>query len=209
MAFAGIGHEVVEFYRELEAHNSREWWAEHKAFYAERVRAPFEALAAELAAFGEATVFRPYRDVRFSADKAPYKTHQGLFVKTHARAGWYVQVDGEGLRAGGGCYFMDGPQLARYRTAVANDLTGEQLRRITEELAGFGYAIEGEKLATRPRGIAPDAPRLELLRHKSIDAMMHLGEPDWLATPEAAGWIGDAWEETRPLVEWLREQVGD
>lgn len=143
MTFSGIPQAAVGFYRELEQHNTREWWQTHKVEYEDHVRRPFEELALELTRFGEPKVFRPYRDVRFAADKAPYKTHQGLYVATHPRAGWYVEVSASGLRMGGGCYFMDARQLAAYRAAVADDVLGPQLERIVAGLAGYGYEIEG------------------------------------------------------------------
>lgn len=208
MTFSGIPQAAVDFYRELEQHNTREWWQAHKSEYEQLVRRPFEELAVELVRFGEPKVFRPYRDVRFAADKSPYKTHQGLYVATHPRAGWYVEVSASGLRMGGGSYFMDARQLSAYRTAVAHDLLGPQLERIIADLEGYGYRIGGEKLSTRPRGVPADAPRMELLRHKSLDAMLELETPKWLSTPEAAGWITDCWEEVSPLVGWLQEMVG-
>ena len=210
MTFAGLPHDAVAFYRELELNNSREWWQAHKKRYDEVVRGPITALAALLEpAFGETKVFRPNRDVRFSHDKWPYKRHQGVFVKTISRAGWYFQVDAEGIRMGGGSYAFAPDQLAAYRAAVANDVHGARLQRLTDELAAAGYQVGGEQLATRPRGVAADAPRLDLLRRKALNVMLPLGEPDWMATPELADYVHDSWDEVRPLVEWLDDCVGE
>jgi uncharacterized protein (DUF2461 family) len=75
MAFRGWSTVALDFYEGLEADNSKAYWTEHKPVYESEVRAPMEALLEELAPeFGEAKLFRPYRDVRFSADKSPYKT---------------------------------------------------------------------------------------------------------------------------------------
>ena len=81
MTFAGIPLRACEFYAGLEADNSRAYWTAHKATYERDVKGPLTALA-ELAApeFGEPKLFRPHRDVRFSADKSPYKDHQGLVL---------------------------------------------------------------------------------------------------------------------------------
>ena len=74
MAFRGWPIEAVEFYEGLEADNSKVYWQEHKAVYERQVKAPMEELLAELAdEFGEGKLFRPYRDVRFSADKTPFR----------------------------------------------------------------------------------------------------------------------------------------
>jgi uncharacterized protein (DUF2461 family) len=78
--FTGIPAAALDFYDDLEQDNSKTFWTAHKAIYDEAVRAPMEALAADLAKdYGEGKLFRPYRDVRFSKDKTPYKTHQGVW----------------------------------------------------------------------------------------------------------------------------------
>ena len=113
MAFRGWPIEAVEFYEGLEADNSKVYWQDHRETYERHVRAPMEALLAELAdEFGPATMFRPYRDVRFSADKSPYKT------TCAARIGaGYVSFSAEGLSAGSGLYMPDPATLQRFRAA--------------------------------------------------------------------------------------------
>ena len=100
MPFEGWPEEALEFYEGLEADNSKAYWTEHKAVYEDEVLRPMTDLVEELAAeFGEAKIFRPYRDVRFSADKSPYKTHIGALLGTG-----YVQLSADGLAAGDGMY---------------------------------------------------------------------------------------------------------
>ena len=78
---AGIPADAVAFYAELEANNTKDWWTANKERYERSVREPFAALTDALAdEFGEARIFRPYRDVRFSADKTPYKTNAAATV---------------------------------------------------------------------------------------------------------------------------------
>lgn len=209
MGFAGIPHDAVDFYRELEVNNNREWWLANKARWERSVRGPFHELAGLLEpAFGETKVFRPNRDVRFSHDKSPYKTHQGLYVRTGTRAGWYLQVDSGGIRLGGGSWWFAPDQLADFRAAVAEDIAGRRLERILAELTEAGYEVHGEQLATRPRGVAADAPRLDLLRRKALSAMLDCGRPEWMAGPELADYVHDGWDEARPLVEWIEQYVG-
>ncbi|MDN5562585.1 MAG: DUF2461 domain-containing protein [Luteococcus sp.] len=210
MPFSGIPLEAVDFYRELSVNNTREWWLANKPRYEELVKQPFLELAELVTpAFGEPKIYRPHRDVRFSHDKSPYKTHQGLYVHSSSFTGWYLQVDSTGFLLAGGSYFWAGDQLARYRAAVTNDATGVQLEEILRELTEAGYVLGGEKLATRPRGTSADAPRLELLRHKALSADLTLGEPEWMATPEAAEYVNDGWDELRPLMSWLHDFVGE
>ena len=107
MTFEGFPDEGLVFYEGLEADNSKTYWTQHRPVYESCVRAPLQALTDELAdEFGPAKLFRPYRDVRFSNDKTPYKTHQGAVVEPPGRGAgaWYVQVsaDGCGSPAGAG-----------------------------------------------------------------------------------------------------------
>ena len=100
MSFTGFPDEGLVFYEGLEADNSKTFWTAHKAEYDAFVRAPMLALLEGLGGeFGTAKMFRPYRDVRFSHDKTPYKTHQGAVVTPDGRGtgSWYVQVSSDGL----------------------------------------------------------------------------------------------------------------
>ena len=208
-AFEGIPFEAVDFYEDLEANNTREWWAANRDRYDASVRAPMEALAASLEEeFGPAKVFRPNRDVRFSPDKSPYKTHQGLVVTTATRMGWYVQVSADGLMTAGGWYASTSDQVARYRKALDDEDAGGELQRIVDDLRSAGYAVEGDRLKTRPRGVAEDHPFLDLLRHRTLDAARQYDEPEWLPTPEVRDHVAEDWRAYRPLMDWLRRHVG-
>src|SRR5580693_34946 len=103
MAFRGWKAEAIEFYEGLEADNSRTYWQAHKADYEALVLQPMQDLLAELADdFGEGNIFRPYRDVRFSADKSPYKTNIAAMVGGIG----YLQFSADGLAAGSGYWMM-------------------------------------------------------------------------------------------------------
>lgn len=200
---------AVDFYVALEAENTRAWWAAHTEVYTRAVREPFLALLDTLAdEFGEATVFRPHRDVRFSADKSPYKTHQGGYVATFPGAGWYVQLSPEGLTTGAGFYRSEPDQVARYRAAVDAAGSGQALATAVEAVRRKGFEVGGDVLRSRPRGVAADHPRLDLLRHRTLLLTYRHGEPDWLATTEAAERVRADWRTVRPVVAWLSEHVG-
>ena len=202
--FTGIPAAAVDFYAELEDNNNREWWLEHKEKYDDVVRGPLSHLLNELEpVFGPAKMFRPNRDIRFSADKSPYKTAQGAFVSNHEGVGFYVQVSADGLLIGGGYHSHSPAQLARYRTAVDAPVSGAALARIVDTLADSGFAIEGERLKTVPRGFPKDHPRAGLLMHKTLSAGVMLGRPDWMDTPAAKQEVASRWEYLRPLVDWV------
>jgi uncharacterized protein (TIGR02453 family) len=205
--FTGFPVAAFDFYDDLEADNSRSWWTAHRTTYDECVRAPILALGDTLAPeFGEAKVYRPHRDVRFSKDKTPYKTHQGAFVSVVDGVGFYVQVSAAGLLTGAG-WRPKGEQILRYREAVSGP-QGAELADLVADAERHGFGIDGDRLATRPRGTAPGHPREDLLRHKTLFAKREHGTPDWLSTPAAAGKVRDDWMKLRPLVQWLADHVG-
>jgi uncharacterized protein (TIGR02453 family) len=195
---------AFNFYAGLMTDNSKAYWDAHKATYEEAVRRPMAAMLERLAPRFDGTVklFRPNRDIRFSADKSPYKTAQGGLVQAAPGVGYYVQVDAEGVTVGGGFYARDPAQTARYRAAVDNDLSGPPLAAIVDKLVSAGYVTRGETVSTRPRGVPADHPRLELLRHKSLAVVTRPADAEIdLAVVERE------WRRIRSLVEWTRDHV--
>jgi uncharacterized protein (TIGR02453 family) len=205
MAFRGWPAEALEFYEGLEADNSKTYWTAHKVVYDEQVYAPMAALLEELAPeFGPGRIFRPYRDVRFSADKSPYKTSIAATLEN----GGYIQLTAEGLGAGRGMYMMDSAQLDRYRRAVAQDSTGAELERLIKQLAAKQVEVTGhETLKTVPRGYAKDHPRAELLRHKGLVSWKQWPVQAWLGKPAAKQKVADFLRASEPLDNWLARHV--
>jgi uncharacterized protein (TIGR02453 family) len=205
MAFAGWPAEALDFYEGLEADNTRSYWLAHREFYDTQVRGPMDELLAELGPeFGETKVFRPYRDVRFSTDKSPYKT------TIAARVGdGYVQLSARGLAAGTGMYQMAPDQLERYRRAVADDLPGGELERVAAAVREQGIEVRGhEVLKTAPRGYPADHERIELLRCKGLIAWQEWPAAAWLGTPAARQRVAGFLTAAQPLAHWLADHVG-
>jgi uncharacterized protein (TIGR02453 family) len=211
VSFAGFPDEGLVFYEGLEADNSKTYWTRHKAVYETCVRGPMLALLEELAPeFGTPKVFRPYRDVRFSHDKTPYKTHQGAVLRDdEGRLGaWYLEVSADGLRVAGGVWRMESDQVQRYRRAVADDVQGPRLHTETGRLQSAGYEIGGERLTRLPAGLPADSPRADLYRHKSLTAGRMWPPEDWLHDRRALDAVRDAWRDFRALNDWLAHNVG-
>jgi uncharacterized protein (TIGR02453 family) len=206
MSFRGWPAEALSFYEGLEADNSKTYWQDNKEIYETTVRAPMDDLLAEIAEeFGDGKVFRPYRDVRFSADKSPYKTHLGAMVGGRG----YVQLSASGLAAGCGAYVMAPDQLDRYRRAVADDRTGSALTGIVEKARAAGLDISGrDTLKTVPRGYPADHPRRDLLRHKGLVAWQEWPPGAWLGTRKAKDRVVTFLRSAAPLATWLEENVG-
>ena len=202
--FAGFPVAALDFYDDLEVDNTRAYWEKHKDVYTESVKAPMAALCAALAPeFGEAKVFRPYRDVRFAKDKTPYKTHQGAFVPAGPATGWYVEVSARGVRTGAGFYEASSPRLAAIRAGIDDDLRGAELERLLAGLEAEGWDVGGDRLKTTPRGYSADHPRIELLRHRSMTVGRSHGFEPVVHTPELLDVVRDDWRALRPFVEWV------
>lgn len=214
MAFTGFGEAVVDFYDGLLADNSKAYWEDNLAIYRRDIRAPMEALLAELEVefasdFGTGKVFRPNRDVRFARDKSPYKTHCGAVIEAGRGGGaYYVEVSSEGMLVGGGCFHLQSDQIARFRQAVDTDLHGPELERIVTTLRDSGWEIKGEQLKTKPRGYSDDHPRIDLLRHKSLYAVKRWEPDDTLHEPACLDRVRQAWREVRDFNTWAADHVG-
>ncbi|GAA4738036.1 DUF2461 domain-containing protein [Gordonia alkaliphila] len=203
MSFDGFPESAFDFYDDLEIDNSKVYWEANKTTYQSAVRAPMIALTDELAEeFGTAKIFRPHRDVRFSKDKTPYKTHQGAFVAKAPATGYYAELAAPGFRVGGGFYEASADRLAAIRTAIDHKRYGAELEKILARLRRTGWEISGERLKTAPRGWAKDHPRIELLRYKSLTAMRSYGFDDDIHTPALVEKIRIDWRAVTPLIDW-------
>ncbi len=206
--FTGFGEAALDFYDDLETDNSRAFWERRRQVYLDAVRAPMEALTAELAPqFGEARLFRPNRDVRFAKDKSPYKTHQGAYVAVAERTGWYVELSAAGVRVAGGCWGAGAETLARIRRDVAGR-PGDQLEQLLADARGRGLELGGDTLRTAPRGWRKDHPRIGLLRHTTMHLGRAYGFEPVIHGHALVGRVRHDWELMRPLVDWLAERAG-
>jgi uncharacterized protein (TIGR02453 family) len=205
VAFRGWPAEAIEFYEGLEADNSRTYWQAHKAEFEELVHQPMQQLLTELTPeFGEGRIYRPYRDIRFSPDKSPYKTAMAASLAS----GGYIQLSADGLGAGCGRYMLDAEQLDRYRRAVVDDRTGAKLASIVAATAERGIEVTAhETLKTAPRGYPRDHPRGELLRHKGLVTWKRWPVGNWLGTSQAKKRVVDFLRASAPLNDWLSTHV--
>jgi uncharacterized protein (TIGR02453 family) len=205
MAFQGWQAEALEFFEGLEADNSKTYWQRNKSVYEEIVRAPMEELVAELEQeWGEGRIFRPYRDIRFSADKSPYKTNIAAMI-----GDGYVQLTADGLGAGSGMWEMASDQLERYRKRIDDDRRGKELDRIVTAARAAGLEVTGHGvLKTAPKGYPRDHPRIELLRFKGLIAWREWRAGQWLGTSRAKDRVVEFFRLSEPLNKWLRANVG-
>ena len=193
----------------MRANNSKEWWTANKERYEKNVRRPFEAIGDEFAAeFGPVKIFRPYRDVRFSADKSPYKLAIGMV--TRSSPAHYLQLSEQGLMTGGGLYEATPAILARFRAIVDDNRVIGDLEATLDEVRDEGFELmTGDSLSTAPRGFTVDHPHIGLLRLKRL-AIAH-SEPvaEWMWTPDALETMRVQWRAVSIWCDWLTENLGD
>ena len=213
---------AIAFLRALKRNNRRDWFTPRKDQYDELLRKPmldvvehmaveFSAFAPELSA-GPKSLFRIYRDTRFSSDKTPYKTsvvaafrHRDL--PKNEGAGLYMEVAPGWVWAGGGLYYPESPILQKEREHIAANL--RRFRAIVESPAfrrKVGPLEGGELLRRVPRGFAPDHPAAQYLRFRMFVAGKEF--PATFATnPRFCGGLVDVFKHLAPLIRFLNEPL--
>ena len=211
--FHGFAREVFEWFAGLERDNSKAYFTATREHYERDVSGGLEAMLDELSEEfgGESRVFRQQRDLRFTADKSPYKTRTyGVLQGAPASgAGLYAELSSRGLYAGTGYYQMARDQLGRFRDAVLDDRTGPRLVEASAAATDAGLELEGESLRSTPRGYPRDHPRIELLRRKALIAGRRAAPgARGIARDAALDHVGGTWRAAGPLNAWLDEHVG-
>jgi uncharacterized protein (TIGR02453 family) len=209
---SGFSPAATQFFEDLEDQNTREFWLAHKDMFEREVRGPMAALLDSLPEeYQPFKVFRMNRDIRFSADKSPYKTMHGA---AHGMPGavHYLHLDASGLMVACGSYMMPSDELERFREAVAADTSGGELEEI---LAGLRRRRSlrlspggAEPLKTAPRGYPRDHPRADLLRQKGLIAMRTRAASELQNGARLRTFVVETFEMCADLTDWLRHYVG-
>lgn len=222
-AFSGLSPDLIPYLVDLEDHNDKDWFNAHKDRYTRAWLEPavafVDALLPRITTLsppihGEArvngSIWRIQRDIRFSKDKTPYKTHQAFRFwygnDKKAGAGFYVRVSEGGAGLGAGLFHMERDQLERYREVVASP-EGATLQRLIDGLKAAGWDVGGEATKRVPRGYDADHPRAELLKHKGLYVIRETQPDPRFFTPEAIDVVVDAFQAAAPLATWLQTHV--
>jgi uncharacterized protein (TIGR02453 family) len=210
--FEGFAPKVHKWFKGLEADNSRDYFAANRDYFEESIRDQMEALLTELSKKfgGEVKMFRQHRDIRFSADKSPYKTNTyGVIHGSDiAGEGLYASISANGLVAGGGYHMMARDQLERYREAVADGKTGPELRKLVNRAEKAGLEMWGASVATAPRGYPKDHERIDLLRRKSLSLGATMKSGHGISRTEGLQFVTKTWRASAPVTGWLATNVG-
>jgi uncharacterized protein (TIGR02453 family) len=206
-AFRGFPPEAIEFLRELEANNDRDWFKANRARYNEHLVAPATALGEDLADLGRMRLFRPWNDTRFRPGP-PIKEHVGLAIGYEGAGGFYVEISLDGLLVAAGLHNPTPDQVDRQRRAVDAGRTAASLSRAIGRAQDAGLELNEPDLVRAPRGYPADHPRVDLLRRRRLTVARRHSLGAWLHRPAAGTRIRAEIEAAAPLVRWLREHVG-
>jgi uncharacterized protein (TIGR02453 family) len=222
MSFNGFPPETLEFFAGLAVNNNKPWFETHRGDYENYVLEPSREFVIVL---GEQlrnlapgimadprinkSIFRIYRDTRFSKDKTPYKTNLALWFPVSESGakfdhpGYYFHLEPGNLMLGAGIYSFSKTLLKDYRDAVVDPELGPSLAHAIAIVANKGYSI-GEKTYKRtPRGYNPDHELAELLLYSGLTTGIDLGIPKELHATDLIDYCFDHFKVMAPIVDWL------
>lgn len=221
MTFLGFADADAKFFRKLAKNQNREWFQAHKAEFEAGYQQPMKELLAEVAEgidasfkyvdLAEPKIFRIFRDVRFSKDKAPYKTHIGGLIPvrlsgqvTEVPIALYFHVGQPQSFAAAGHYMMSSAQLVKFRAAVADAKRGAELDKLLRALEKKGCSVQSYASYQRvPKGYDPDHPRAEHLKRKGLTVTFPQLPSGILASKKLVPWVVGHVKAAAPFVEWL------
>jgi uncharacterized protein (TIGR02453 family) len=199
--------EALEFLRDLEANNDRDWFKANRARYDAYLLEPARALADGLSGLGEPHFFRPYNDTRFHA-RPPIKEQFGVAIGYGGAGGFYFELSLDGLLVAAGLHLPASDQLERFRAAIDDARLAKVFEQAIERAGAAGLEVPRPELKRAPRGYPADHPRLDRLRLKEITVYRRHELEPWLHEPECDERIRAELEAARPLVSWLADHVG-
>jgi uncharacterized protein (TIGR02453 family) len=225
--FSGFSKKTVTFLQDLAANNNRDWFMVHRPEYEAMVLEPAKAF---VRAMGErlrrlspeinadprpdGSLFRIYRDTRFSTDKSPYKIHLGIFFwegkgPRMECSGYYFHLEPPTLMLGAGLYVFSRPLLERFRKAAVDPEYGDELTAIAGNIVSRpGFSLGGKHYKRLPPGTDPAHPNAELLLHNGLYAGWETKIPAEFYSSSLIDYCWERFCPLEPLHRWLTELIG-
>ncbi len=222
-SFSGFSLETANFFEQLKKNNNKEWFLEHRHIYDQEV---LERSKDFIVAMGEKlrklrpeinaipsvnkSIFRLYRDVRFSKNKLPYKTHMGLWFwegdgKRMEHPGFYFHLDPPSLAFAGGMHHFPKAHLAAYRDMAVHKKWGPKLAQAVREIEKAGFKAGIPHFKRVPRGYDPEHPNAELLKFKGLTAWSEGEIPESFTTARIVEYAFKRYQKMLPMHMWLLE----
>ena len=220
--FAGYSKKTVSFFRELEKNNSKEWFDQNRDVYDDHLMLPATLFVKEMSerlktispgivAYPrrDKSIFRLNRDVRFGANKNPYKTHLGIYFwegkgRKLENPGFYFQLDKSKIMFGVGMHVFPKEMISPYRDAVTDPVLGKELKKIISKISkNSEYKLGWTKYKKIPKRYDPDHPNSEYLLYGGIGYMLEEKIPKALFGREFLDYSFRVFKELSPLFKWV------
>jgi uncharacterized protein (TIGR02453 family) len=222
--FQGFPKNLVTFYKELVCNNNRDWFDAHKTDYRRYVVTPAQqfvvtmgerlqelspGIIADTRINGAGSIFRVYRDTRFTHDKSPYKTFLGIFFwegsrKKTENSGFYFHLEPEKLMLAAGIHVFPKSVLKTYRDAVVHPEYGMTLLEAIEDVTALGnFQVGGKHYKRIPRGYDANHKNAEFLFYNGLYAFTEGDIPDELFKMNCLDYCFDKFREMVSIHRWL------
>lgn len=225
--FNGFPAECVEFYNELRKNNSKVWFDAHRSDFEQYVMTPARDFVSEMglalkkispgivadSRFNK-SIFRPFRDVRFSKDKTPYKNHLGIFFWEGRLAkmdcpGYYFHLEPPNLMLGVGNHCFSRPILELYRESVVDPKYGKSLAKALQDIRAKGeYSIGIKEYKKVPRGYDKDHKNADLLLFGGLAAAFETNIPNEFYSKDIVDYSLEKFRDMSSIQKWLLEMIG-
>ena len=224
--FHGFTKTTFKFFKDLEKSNTKKWFEENRKIYEKNVLEPAQEFVMEM---GERlksispkivaipktdkSIFRIYRDMRFSKDKTPYKTHLGIFFwegpkKKLGNPGYYLQLDKSSILIGGGLYSLPNDIVKTYRDAISDSKKGTKIARILKKITkNPSYQLGGKHYKRVPRGYDSENPNVDLLLHNGLYIYYEGPIPKEVYSRDFLDYSYGIFKDMLPLHNWLKDNI--
>lgn len=214
---------TAEFLSKLAKNNNRQWFESHRDEYKSMFLEPAQEFVMEMGAELQTirpnimavpkidkSIFRLYRDVRFSKDKMPYKTNLGILFwegddKKLESSGYYFHIEPKYFFIGGGTYLFSDSMLKAYRGALRDKTAREQIVSAVKKMKKLGYKIGGQHFKRLPKGFSEDFPNKELLLHNGLYCYIESKNTAELKPKTVVGYCFKHFKAMLPLHAWLAD----
>jgi uncharacterized protein (TIGR02453 family) len=224
--FHGFTKATFKFFKDLEISNTKKWFEENRKIYEKNVLEPaqefvmetgerLKSISPKIVAIPKTdkSIFRIYRDMRFSKDKTPYKTHLGIFFwegpkKKLGNPGYYLQLDKSSILIAGGLYSLPNDIVKTYRDAISDSKKGTEIARILKKITkNPSYQLGGMRYKRVPRGYDSENPNVDLLLHNGLYIYYEGPIPKEVYSSDFLDYSFGIFKDMLPLHNWIRDNI--
>jgi uncharacterized protein (TIGR02453 family) len=226
LEFSGFSKQTIKFFKDLKNNNSKQWFEQNRDIFDNHVilesqlfvismGQKLQKIAPDIVAIPKTdkSIFRIYRDVRFSKDKSPYKTHLGILFwegpfKKMENSGFYFHLEPAKLFLGVGMHIIPKNLLQIYRESVIHSEYGLSLTKAIKKVEkNASYKIGWKQYKKTPRGFGEDHVNAEYLLYGGMGFQYEEPLPDMIYTKEILDYAYEKFKDMSPIHTWLREMT--